>query len=75
MLICKKGYEVKPYKDGMGWYLGTFDPEEGPICRLSQGYAPTEEDALQLDLNRCNALENVFCAAPTGCCIRRIGEY
>lgn len=41
MLICKKGYEVKPYKNSMGWYLGTFNPEEGLNCRLSHGYAPT----------------------------------
>ncbi|XBX10613.1 hypothetical protein QMP26_41450 (plasmid) [Enterocloster clostridioformis] len=74
MLVCKKGYEVKPYNNNMGWYLGTFDPEEGANCRLSQGYAPTEEKALQLDLNRCNALENEFCAGPAGCCIRRTGE-
>lgn len=72
MLICKKGYEIKPYKSNSGWYLGTFDPEEGPNCRLSQKNAATKEEALQLDLNRCSAIENMFCAGPGGCCIREI---
>ena len=74
MLVCIKGYEVKPYQCNCGWYLGTFNPNEGPNCRLSQGYAPTEEAALLLDLNRCAAVENEFCSGPGGCCIQEIGE-
>lgn len=74
MLVCKKGYEVKPYRSNMGWYLGTFDPEEGPNCCVSQGHAKTEAEALQLDFDRCYAMENQFCAGAAGCCIHKTGE-
>ena len=67
MKICKKGYEVKPFKCFSGWYLGTMDPEGGPNCRLSQSYAKTAKEAEKLDLMRCNAMENQFCAGGEGC--------
>lgn len=60
-MICKEGYEVKPCKSAAGYYMGTFDPEEGPNCRISSGYAKTAEEAEKLPLDRQDALENLAC--------------
>lgn len=59
---CVRGYEVRPYKSGAGWYLGTHDEEGFPQCRISSEYAKTEEEAWNLLIDRCNASENQFCS-------------
>ena len=71
MYVCKKGLEVKPCKSAAGYYLGTYD-EEGPRCRLSSGYAKTEEEALEnLCYDRQCAEENRFCNGCGNCEIRK----
>ena len=64
---CKKGFEVTPLKSFSGYYMGTFDPEEGPNCRLSTEYAKTVEGAQSLALDRQNADENIFCNGCGNC--------
>ena len=67
---CLKGYEVKPLKSGAGWYLGTIDEEGFPNCRISTGYAKTEEEAKHLPMNRqTGCIENEFCNGGRGCFI------
>lgn len=67
---CIKGYEVEPQKSGAGWYIGCFDAEEGPMCRLTTGYAKDAESAKKLPLDRMSSMENTFCNG-CGCCIRK----
>lgn len=65
---CKKGYEVLPCKSANGWYLGTYDEEGFPNCRVSYEYANTEEEAKKLVPNRqLGCIENEFCNGGTGC--------
>lgn len=59
---CVRGFEVKPYRSGAGWYLGTHDEEGYPQCRVSSCYAKIEEEAMKLPIDRCGASENVFCS-------------
>ena len=64
---CIKGYEVEPLRSGAGYYMGTFDPEDGPNCRLTTSYAKTPEEAKGLPLDRQIAYENVFCNGCGNC--------
>ena len=58
---CIKGYEVEPQRSAAGYFMGTFDPIEGPNCRLTTRYAKTAAEAEKLPLDRQNAAENFFC--------------
>lgn len=58
---CKKGYEVQPLKSAAGYYMGTYDKEGFPNCRISTQYAKTQEEAKKLALDRQCAEENYFC--------------
>lgn len=65
---CKKGYDVKPLKSAAGWYVGTLDHEGFPNCRISTGYAESEEAAVMLPLDRqIECIENEFCNGGRGC--------
>ena len=64
---CIKGYEVQPLRSAAGYYMGTFDMEEGPICRLSSAYADNADDAENLPLDRQDASENMFCNGCGNC--------
>lgn len=64
---CVKGFEVCPQRSAAGYYMGTFDPEEGPNCRLSSAYAKTAEEAKELPLDRQDAMENMFCNGCGNC--------
>ena len=65
---CKKGYDVKPLKSAAGYYIGTLDPEGFPNCRISSGYAESEEEAVMLSLDRqIGCMENEFCNGGRGC--------
>ena len=65
---CKKGYDVKPLKSAAGYYIGTLDPKGFPNCRISSGYAKTEEEAVMLPLDRqIGCMENEFCNEGKGC--------
>ena len=65
---CKKGYDVKPLKSAAGYYIGTLDPEGFPNCRISSGYAESEEEAVMLPLDRqIGCIENEFCNEGKGC--------
>ena len=72
MLKCCKGYEVAPQRSDAGFYMGTFDPQEGPNCRLSSQYAKTATDAEKLPLDRQNAMENRFCNGCGNCGIKSV---
>ena len=50
--LCE-GLELEVLHSGAGYYIGTFHPEEGPTCRVSN-YYPTEELALA-ELNDAKA--------------------
>ena len=73
MLKCKKGFEIEVLSSNAGFYIGTFDPEEGPNCRISEQYFKTREQAERRLANMsftqrwCD--ENDFCHQGTGCCI------
>ena len=78
-IVCTKGYEVQVLSCGAGYYIGTFDPEEGPNCRISNGYFKSREEgvhalASKSFANRCNAAENSFCHGGRGCCLHTEGE-
>lgn len=62
MLVCKKGLTVQTLNCFQGYYLGTFDPEKGPRCRLSDNYVKLLSQAIELNTNRCSAEENLFCS-------------
>lgn len=62
MLVCKKGLTVQPLNCFQGYYLGTFDPEEGPRCRLSDNYVKSLSQVTELNTNRCCVEENLFCS-------------
>jgi len=64
---CRKGLEIKPCKSAAGWYMGTLDVDGCPNCRLSTGYAKTEEEAWNLPLDRGYAVEIKWCAGEFGC--------
>jgi len=64
---CIKGYEVKPQRSAAGYYLGTVDEEGFPACRLSYNYAKTEDEALELLMDRQSASENTFCNGCGSC--------
>lgn len=72
MLVCKKGYQVQLLKCPMGYYLGTVDPEIGPNCRISSGYACTAEEVCALRPDREGAAENLFCSGGSGCCFKEV---
>lgn len=65
-LVCRKGFEIKPYCSAAGWYLGTRDAMGFPQCRIS-GYAKTEDDAWNLRFEREYAEENRYCHLNNGC--------
>ena len=62
---CTKGYTLQALQSNAGYYIGTFDPNEGPICRLSEEYYKTKEialDALKTNtFTQRSAPENMFC--------------
>lgn len=64
---CRKGYEIKPHKSAAGWYMGTYNDEGEPYCRLSTGYAKTEDEAWKLPLDREYAMEVKYCNSGRGC--------
>ena len=65
---CIKGYEVKPLKSAAGYYIGTLDNEGFPNCRISYGYAESEEAAKLLLLDRqIGCIENEACNGGAGC--------
>mgnify|MGYP006974622651 CR=1 FL=1 len=65
---CKKGYNVKPLKSAAGYYIGTLDNVGFPNCRISSGYAGSEEEAVMLPLDRqIGCIENEFCNEGKGC--------
>ena len=65
---CIKGFEVKPLKSAAGWYIGTLDHDGFPNCRISTGYAKTEEEIVLLQMDRqINCIENEFCNGGEGC--------
>lgn len=66
MVKCKKGYVIKILDCNAGFYIGTWDREEGPNCRLSARYYKTKEEAADLLKNggwttRSQSVENLFC--------------
>lgn len=58
---CKKGYEVRACKSAAGYYVGTFDEDGFPQCRLTSRYSKTEAEVEKLILDRQSADENWFC--------------
>lgn len=66
---CSQGYEIRPLKSAAGWYLGTTDFDGYPKCRISTQYAPTEEEAKKLFMDRQMAAENEFCNGGCGCIV------
>lgn len=64
---CIKGYEIKPCRSALGWYMGTTDDDGCPNCRISTGYAKTEEEAKNLPLDRHYAMEIQWCNEGRGC--------
>ena len=66
-LFCRKGLEVKPLKSAAGYYIGTLDKDGFPNCRISQDYAATEAEALELFMDRQFASEHEFCNGGKGC--------
>jgi len=74
MFNCRQGLVVSVFSCGMGYYIGTFHPEEGPNCRIS-GYYKHREDAERQLADRSFAFrhcgENEFCNEGLGC---EIGE-
>ena len=42
-MMCNKGYELKPRHSNAGWYIGTFDNDGYPYCRISKDYYFTQE--------------------------------
>ena len=74
MLICKKGYQVKPLRSNAGCYMGTLDKQYCPNCRIT-GYARNEEEAKQLPYTReYRCIENEYCNGGNGCGIRTIEQ-
>jgi len=72
MLVCKKGYTIQALKSAAGWYLGTVDDQGFPNCRISTGYAETEDDAVNLEMDRqVGCIENEYCNKGTGCFVVR----
>lgn len=67
MAKCRKGYEVKILKSAAGYYLGTLDEDGCPNCRISSGYAETEEKAKDLFYDRYYAMEVFYCNGGKGC--------
>lgn len=69
---CVKGLEIKVLNSSAGFYIGTFDDEEGPMCRLSRDYWKTKIEA-QTALNygsyvaRDYAPEIQYCNGGCGC--------
>ena len=65
---CKKGFEIQPMRSPIGYYMGTVDEQGFPNCRVSTGYAKTQEEALMLPLDRqLGCIENEFCNEGEGC--------
>ena len=64
---CIKGHEVQPLKSPAGYYMGCWDPEEGPVCRITTTYAKDAESAKKLPLDRMNNMENRFCNGCGNC--------
>ncbi len=46
---CIKGYEVKVMKSAAGYYIGTYDNEGFPMCRISDYYKTQESAQRALD--------------------------
>lgn len=70
--ICRKGFEIQVLSSGAGYYIGTFDPKEGPNCRISKDYWKKKEDAVKAlesmsFVDRSYAIENEFCHEGRGC--------
>lgn len=70
--VCKKGFEVKVFSSYAGYYIGTFDPEEGPNCRISGYYQKESEASSDLYARKWKdryCVENQFCNEGSGCMI------
>ena len=67
-LVCRKGFAIQACKSAAGWYLGTVDDQGFPNCRISTGYASTESDAANLEMDRqTGCIENEYCNQGLGC--------
>jgi hypothetical protein len=42
---CNKILPLTVCQSAAGWYIGTFDPQQGPVSRESVEYWPTEAAA------------------------------
>lgn len=75
MLGCIRGDVVQVLRSTTGFYLGTFDEETGPQCRVSD-YYKTYEDANRalwsrdFSIRRC--AENLYCSGGRGCQLRML---
>lgn len=63
---CKKGLEIKCYKSAAGYYLGTYEIDGCPNCRISGYFKEPVEPRVHL-LNRIDAMENQFCHGYSSC--------
>lgn len=69
---CTQGQEISVLNSYAGYYIGCmkYDDEMGcemPQCRLTTEYTKNREKALDLDVDRLNASENLFCCNSKGC--------
>lgn len=74
---CKQGYDVTAQRSPAGYFLGTFDPEEGPNCKLSSEYTLTSEDVVFLKPDRMydSGNEIAFCNECKGCELKITGNH
>ena len=63
---CKRGLEIKVYKSPAGYYLGTYEVDGGPNCRIS-GYFKEPPEVKIHNMTRMDAMENQFCHGYSSC--------
>lgn len=64
---CKMGHEIKILKSNAGYYIGTYDEDGLPNCRISNGYSKEKENTKNLSERFC--AENRYCNKNLGCLI------
>jgi hypothetical protein len=69
LMHCCRNKPVTVQSSGAGYYIGVF--EDGPYCRVSEKYWPTQDEAIAamqegFAVRRC--MENEHCA--NGACFR-----
>jgi hypothetical protein len=71
---CIKGYEIEVLSSGAGYYIGVFDDEVGPVCRISRDYYKNRKIAEEVFKARSwtsrDCLENNLCNGGKGCQLR-----